>query len=403
MNDTRTKHGSAMMTVVLGASALSMLALSMMIVSLANAKEQRGAREDLNARYVAEAGLAQAVFDLANGGTGNVGTANAPTIYGRSRYFVQATDLGDGLVQLVSTGIDDRQGARLELVMRRGDETMFRWAAFGAEWINFDSNAKVDSYDSASGTYASQSTNGSGARRHAREHGHTGSNGKLTAQGNVKIWGDALGGPGDPPIVEGNATVSGTVGMQAAPMDLPPIEVPSLVSSGNLIVNSNGNRTIGPGDLRYGELHANSNSTIRVIGPARIVVDSFTLNSNSRFRVDATDGPVEVFVLDTARIDSNAQAGSTTNRPRDLSFNILSDPFNTVELNSNGTLYGTIYAPNGEIHISSNFKLFGSVVARRVEINSNAWIHFDEDLLDVEGEAGPLQALAWRKLSYDHH
>ena len=75
------------------------------------------------------------------------------------------------------------------------------------------------------------------------------------------------------------------------------------------------------------------------------------------------------------------------------------DELNTVELDSNAELYGTIYAPNAAIDIDSNFQLFGSVVARRVHLDSNAKIHFDESLLLVHASASSgFETICWRVL-----
>jgi hypothetical protein len=57
-------------------------------------------------------------------------------------------------------------------------------------------------------------------------------------------------------------------------------------------------------------------------------------------------------------------------------------------MDSNGIFYGTILAPNARVLITSNFQLFGSCAARSVELDSNAFFHFDKALLDVAA-SGP--------------
>ncbi len=65
-------------------------------------------------------------------------------------------------------------------------------------------------------------------------------------------------------------------------------------------------------------------------------------------------------------------------------------------------MYGTIYAPNASVEINSNFELFGSVVARRVHLDSNCRIHYDESLQEARGEtSGDFRTICWRRLSAD--
>jgi len=126
--------------------------------------------------------------------------------------------------------------------------------------------------------------------------------------------------------------------------------------------------------------------------------------------VDATNGPVEIYVEDDFVMDSNTIIGSTTSDPSDLqlyleSNNIVNPNLNVIladiAFNSNSEFYGTIYAPNAHIDIDSNFQLFGSVVARSVHLDSNSRIHFDENLLRANANqaGGAFEAICWRMIA----
>ena len=144
-----------------------------------------------------------------------------------------------------------------------------------------------------------------------------------------------------------------------------------------------------------------SNVKLTVLGPARIVCDDFLLASNAEFQVDAQGGPVEVYVNNDFVMGSNTLASSLTQVASDLSFFLLSDNIQNedlVEFDSNSKLYGTIYAPNAFIKIDSNFELFGALVAKRVELNSNSKVHFDEALRrsSTGSTLGGWEVLCWR-------
>ena len=93
---------------------------------------------------------------------------------------------------------------------------------------------------------------------------------------------------------------------------------------------------------------------------------------------------------------------------RNVRINLLSDnvinpevlvDLDDVDFNSNSKIYGTIYAPNAKVTIDSNFQLFGAMLAREIDLDSNCFIHFDEDLLNATASGPPMfETLCWREL-----
>ncbi|MBK7874270.1 MAG: hypothetical protein IPJ77_00690 [Planctomycetes bacterium] len=404
------ERGGALVSMLLVAAVLATVSAGALSMALSGQKERRGAQEDLHARYVCQAGLSNAVFDVQRGQTGNLGSEQNPVDWEGARFYVQRTDVAGGLIQLRATGVEDRAGARMELVMREVPATSYRYGAFGKEYFHLDSNAKVDSYDSTLGTYATQAVNGSGADQHARIEGDIGSNGPITIEQNAKVWGDAPSGPSQTTTVMGNAVVTGATTPATSLQTLPTLTVPTLPSLGNLNVSSS--TTWATGDRRYGTLQVNSNKTLTITGPATIVCTNFALSSNSNFIVDATNGPVTLYVIDNFTMSQNAVMRSTTYDPHALAVNLLSDNvFNpetnvtvdSVDMLSNTKLYGTMVAPNARIVINSNFELFGSLVARSVDLHSNSFLHFDESLNVLAAAGVPdWEILSWRSMPYTH-
>lgn len=86
--------------------------------------------------------------------------------------------------------------------------------------------------------------------------------------------------------------------------------------------------------------------------------------------------------------------------PRDLSLFIKGaspDPL----FDSNPVFTGTIYAPDRNIQLKSNAQVFGSLSASSITLDSNAKVHFDENLLSsgADGELGAWEILCWRRAS----
>jgi hypothetical protein len=391
-------------------TVVATLSLSIVMVTSASHREQEGAKQEIAALYAAEAGVARAVFDLEHGGTGDLGTANAALAFDDAAFWVQTTDIGNDLLSVDSTGVDNRGGYRVQVVLREAGGAFFRWGAFGDTSFSMDSNAHVDSYDSGLGTYDSQALNGSGTSKWANDMGNVGSNGNITMDQNTEVHGSAIPGPSSAVFLNGKSTVSGATLPAPEPWPLPPLNIPVYPSSGPLDVPGGGAVTLASGDYHYDHLDIASDGALKVTGPATLVFDDFLMDSNTTFTVDATNGPVEIYVVNDFVLNSNALVSSTTFTPADVSIYLQSDnvidpdlvvDLDDVELDSNVEIYGTIYAPNASIDINSNFALYGAVVAYELHLDSNSYIHFDEALLNVAPVGPPdYRAMLWRALPF---
>lgn len=403
------ERGTTMVLVAMLVASLAMLSFALVSIVGSTSRAVKGSKDDLNAIYVCESGIGQAVFELANGGDGNVGSEDVPIKYGNASYWITANDLGSNMTSLTATGRDNKAVSRVEVIVRPTQVQLYKWAAFGDEGMEMASNAFVDSYDSSLGTYADQAVNGSGADTYALQNGNVGSNLDVTLKQNANVNGDAVPGPTGTATILGSATVSGSTTPAPNESDMPPLEVPDLPSLGDLTVSSD--TTLASGTYHYDHLSVSASKTLKVFGPATLVFDYMELRSNANLIVDATDGPVEVYVRKDFILNSNTLVASTRYDPSDVSIYLESDNVidpnvdvdlnpDIVSLDSNAQLYGTLYAPNARIEINSNFELFGSLVARSTLLDSNARLHFDEALLDViiETNDGSYETVCWRIL-----
>ena len=413
MDTSRNKRGSTMVIVALLVAAVAMLSLTLLSTLRSSQQENQGSRESLSALYACEAGLSAAVRSLATGGSGDLGTQYAPVDYGEQSYWVVSTPMGAGRTSLRSVGRDDRARMGVEVVVQPDADSFFRWAAFGEELLHMDSNARTDSYDSSvnpgQNSYPDQAVNGSGSNQYANTNGDVGSNGNITMDSNIGVWGDAHPGPTGSVTgsQSGDPNISGATTPLASTVELPDVIVPSITSSGDYLVASNG-ITLASGGHHFANFEVGTAKTLTINGPATIVCDNFKLKSGSKVIVNATNGPVRFYVLNDFVLNSNTKIYSTTYSPLDVAFNLLSDNIldpgvdvtfdeDLVDFDSGSMLYGTIFAPSAEITIDSNFEQFGSLVARRTYLYSDAQIHYDELLATVSQEAQNIfTTLCWR-------
>ncbi|MFN9786142.1 MAG: hypothetical protein ACK57N_06145 [Planctomycetia bacterium] len=410
------RRGGALVTLTWCVVGMAGLATAMSVLALRHSGEVEGSKSKLGASYACQAALSLSMQNLQRGTPPeqSLGTEAAPVSLAGWPCWLQAADLDggdieDGMVRLTATARANRAGARQELVLRAVPTTIWRFGAFGKEFLHLDSNARVDSYDSRDGSYASQvdaATTGSNA--HARQNGDVGSNGDISLDQNAKVWGDAMAGVNGGTSVLGNAVLSGAQGNNTTDVELPPISVPTLPSYGNWTVNTNS--VIPASGRSYGTLRVGSSKTLTVRGPASIVASSLVLGSNSAIVVDDANGPVVFYVLDNFIMNSNATIRPSSDSPLSVTVNLLSDnvinpevtvQLDTVDFDSNSKIWGTVYAPNARVVLDSNFELFGSLMARSLDMDSNATFHFDEALVDATANGAPVwETVGWREVPW---
>ncbi len=409
-SSVRARRGSTLVIMLVCVVGLAGLATAMLALGLSHSKEQRGERQEIHASYVCQAGLSQAMYQLQRGMPGGVGSMTNPSVWGTSRFWVDAQPVTADITRLRATGRDDQSGASEELVVRAVPNTIWRFGLFGKEGMHLDSNARVDSYDSTAGTYAAQATNGPASDHYARANGHVGSNTDLSLDANAYVHGNATPGPNHTATITGNAVVTGSTAPAAAQVEMPAVNAPTYTNFGSLLVNNQ--PPFPSGNSAYTNVTIRANKTWTLTGPANIVIGSLSMNSGSEILVDPTNGPVTLYVIDNFIMDSNSTIHSSDNKPSNVRINLLSDnvaspevtvQLDTVDFNSNSSITGIIMAPNARITFDSAFSLYGSLMARSIDVDSNATFHFDEDLLHSTANGVPTyETLSWREIPYQH-
>ena len=391
------RRGSALIVVAIMVTALGTMSLALLSSISTAGKRDLEAREDLAARYVAEAAVSEAYYRLLRGEDANQGTPKQRVDYGNGDYWVEREDLPDGSIELVATAVAGRGLTRIQVILVEETADLFSYGAFGDEGMEMDSNAFVDSYNSGDGTYEDQAVNGSGSDTYASENGTVGSNRDVDLASNATVHGDAAPGPGGTSTLNGNSEVSGSTAPSGSTSELPEITVPATVSSGNFDLDTDDSATLPSGAYAFDAFKMDSNSSLLIEGPATLVLGSAVIGSNAEILVDATNGSVEFFVYDDFLMNSNTEIRSTTYTPMDVFINLLSDnvfdpdsivDLDEVDFDSNAKLYGVVYAPNARIEINSNFELFGALIARSVVLDSNAQVHYDEMLSTMAADEG---------------
>jgi hypothetical protein len=264
--------------------------------------------------------------------------------------------------------------------------------------ITLGTQNKVDSYNSANGTYSAT---------HQDSNGNISTNGSIVLGNQARVYGDARPGASYP-FPSKPSGVYGAWGTLAAPAALDPVPRSFLDGLKNG-ANNNGNiikgettdpEPLNPGTLAFslgtqktatlpgGTYHFTSltigtQSTLNVTGPTTIYVDSgnIYIGTQANLNIAAGSNNTAIF-LDGGNmtVDGQGNVNNLSQRPRNM---VVYSTGSNINLTTQTDFYGAIYAPSANVTITTHGEVFGSVSSRTINCGTQASLHFDADLLGV--------------------
>ena len=134
------------------------------------------------------------------------------------------------------------------------------------------------------------------------------------------------------------------------------------------------------------------------------------MRSNASILINDALGPVTLTVIDNFVLEQNSTMRPLSYDPSSLRINMLSDnvadpevrvQLDTVEVASNSTIYGCVYAPEARIVLDSYFSLFGALMSRSLDLNSNCNFHYDEHLMESMSDGTfTYEMVSWRSVPF---
>ena len=196
------------------------------------------------------------------------------------------------------------------------------------------------------------------------------------------------------------ATVSGSTAPALVPMDFPTIEVPSVSSTGPLTLGAFALKALPAGTYGYDNLSLGKGSQLTVSGPATIVVKDFLCGPSSTLKIDATAGPVTIYVQGDFLPASGFSAVPVPGSPAAVAFMI--EGTKDIVFPNDSKVRGAYYAPNANVVFTNTNEVWGAIAANRIDMSSATRFHYDESLAEYwtkDSGAGndPLQLLSWRR------
>ena len=423
-SDHSARRGSTLITVTILLGTMTVLALIFLRVGQRVGQEQDASQESARAALLAEAGISEAIEAIRSGQSGSIGSADAPAYLGGGVLWVTATDLGNGRIQLDSVAMKDSGRAALRVVVEDeggggggggggAPNDGFLGMLFSNKHMQLDQDVMIDSYDSSLGTYASQATNTYLGTTYAGSAGGVSGNATIQLDSNVKVFGDVSCGPGIAPSMSANVYVSGSTAPNSQTIPLAAIPVPVVASSGAYSVANSATQTINPGTYHFTSCTQGRYSTLKVIGPATIVLDGYTTGRNATLELDCTNGPITIYDTGIWSVDRDYTVQPKSDTSVDAAFLISSS--GTVQFDQGSKIYVGFYAPNATIQVDQGAECWGALVADQISVDQSTKFHFDENLSgfqlpwDVpdpapadDGQADP-KVVSWSKIEFPVH
>lgn len=389
---SRSESGSVLMAALIMTVILMGLALGYSTIVNANVQQTGYNQDMLYAEYTADGGLYEVVAQL------NCGAELDDTFtgdYDGCSYSVLITDLGSNYLMLESTGFSGDLDVTIETVIGpRPVQGPFTHAAFGDGDVTMSGQAFIDSYDSDTGTYASQAVNTDPVTgdTYANANGGVGSNMNISANGQVNVMGDANPGPGGSVSETGQVHINGSTDPAAEERELEiPTYNPTIAASGSL----SGTTTLGDGTYRYTEISLASRKTVTINGDVIMYIDG-KIKTSGQSQILINPGASLVIYQGDAEIQMSGQGiVNSSGAPPDLL--IYSSSTSRVKLSGQADFYGAIYAPGAYIQYTGQADIFGAIVGDEIKTSGQAELHYDEALSRLESSATIVyEAKSWR-------
>lgn len=431
---THTSQGGNVLLIALVLSALTVVLCAGLVQMVYRSNAGQGMATDAKESFqVAEAGLAEAFSGVRQMRTGNVGSPAQPAAFGDGLFWVEAEDLGEGLVGLRSTGMVGGGRATLELHLQRADSDLGGLGFFSDTTVTIPDGVLIDGFDSGEGSYEAQAKT-----LVTSTMGLLGSNGDIYVESGGIVAGDAT------PGTEGQIHVA-LEGLVASEQDPREVEVglpalPAPVEFGEsmwdpqllaILTDPTLIQIYGPpfehgehdprecpiadqiynqggmgfwqrfvegaaiplledmGEVPFvvpdGEQIAVSiqiapGGEVVLTGPTNVTVQSLIAQPGSRLLLDTSSGPVELTV--TGQIDFQQFSRLETTESDALQATILMTGPDLigapgVHLDADSSFYGLIAAPDATMEIGGDFEIFGAATARTLTFEPGARLHFD--------------------------
>jgi hypothetical protein len=230
---------------------------------------------------------------------------------------------------------------------------------------------------------------------------HTSGAGKLASNGNItftgtaaEIYGDVVPGPEGEVLLGSGTHVTGSTAPRSDTLELPTVTQPAVEMQPAVEYGGAAPMVIPPSTIGYESLTVLSDAEVIVRGPSTLVLGDFELEERAVFQVDNLDGPVDLYVIRSARLVESSEFFVHSEDPSQLTLRFVgaSDP---VQLASTSAFRGMIYGPDAAIAVEAPFEVFGVLVGNTLDLGAGVRLHFDAGIAGGADRLNLPRLISW--------
>ncbi|MFZ5995516.1 MAG: DUF7305 domain-containing protein [Thermodesulfobacteriota bacterium] len=398
----KNEKGIALITVLLFLMVLTVLGTTAIVISSTDIKIGGNYKLSKQALYDAEAGIQYAIKNIENGLAAETLSLTGSSIavnYTAPSGF--SFDPITTLTQVGSTGNYSFQAtghsansARATIEVAITQDPVFNYGVFGDDLVDLKASGCVYSYNShtTSNPLPADSTG----------EGDVGSNVAVQTymstyvDGDVALGNDEIGNEGVY-IPSGVPIITGTAGVDVDRVDPDPLGAISGDLASTFSTVSSGSNDNAWGGITGDTINLGTGDTMILYGKAggaNYYVTDINLNNGATLNIDATAGPVNIYLA--GGLDAkNGSAINITGAPPD--FSIYSNSTDSIVFRHGGVFKGTVYAPYAPVEMKNSSDVYGLIWANTSDIKNTGEFYFDTALKD-KYLSDNVSILSWREV-----
>ncbi len=272
---------------------------------------------------------------------------------------------------------------------------------------------KVDSYNSALGTYAAT---------HSNTQGNIATNGSIVFGTQASVYGDARPGE-DYPFTSQPSNVSGAWGTLQAPLVIDPIPDSTIAAAQATISNNDNSNiqkgyesdpdpligyalvvgtqksvTLPGGTYYFTSISLSTQATLNVTGPSTINVEGGDVSVGTQTQsnmIISASAPTVIYMIG-GNLTVGTQGGlNNGGAPRNLT---IYSTGSSISFTTQTNVCAAIYAPNAAVTLTTQGDIYGAVACRTFTGGTQAGMHFDLDLLNVSPVFSDSGVESWQEI-----
>ncbi len=207
-------------------------------------------------------------------------------------------------------------------------------------------------------------------------------------RGGTVLYGELSHGVDGQLTLEPGSHLEGQITTLTSPIQLPPVELPSIEPGGSLKHEDALPLVLSGPSVSYESIEVFDGAQLVIVGPTTLVVGSLVVVEGAEIVFDTRDGDIDLYVGEELNLESGSLVTFTEERPRGLE--VLVAGVGDVLLQSADPFHGLVYAPSATVRLGADSEFFGALVAGGVELGTRARLHFDHGLADAQGDTALL-------------